>query len=114
MQPQSSDFLSPEKLQLFVASLSGLAPDEVRNAKLLLIKDAISEYEAMRSALESFGQMQGCLSVIPVFWPVIGARRRMMAAQRRLARDRIRNAIAVWWDDLKGERFRLDDEEFTA
>jgi hypothetical protein len=114
VQPQSSDFLSAEKLQLFVAGLSGLAPEEVRKAKLLYIRDAISEYEAMQAALQGFGQMQGCMSIIPVFWPIIGAQKQMMAAQRQLARDRIRNAIDVWRGDLKGERFQLDGEEITA
>ena len=66
MQSQSSDFLSAEKLQLFVAGLSGLAPEEVRKAKLLYIRNAISEYQAMQAALQGFGQTQGCMSIIPV------------------------------------------------
>ena len=28
----------------------------------------------MQAALQGFGQMQGCMSIIPVFWPIIGAR----------------------------------------
>src|SRR5438132_2065037 len=50
--PQSADFLSPEKLQLFMAGLSGLAPEEVRKAKVLYLRNAISEYEAMRTSLQ--------------------------------------------------------------
>ncbi len=38
----------------------------------------------------------------------------MMGAQLQLSRDRIRNAIDVWREDLKGERFQLDGEEITA
>ena len=34
MQPQEQESLSPEKLQLFVATLSGLSPEEVRKAYL--------------------------------------------------------------------------------
>lgn len=105
MQPQQQDFLSPEKLQLFVAGLSGLSPEEVRKAKFLYIRNAISEYRAMQASLEGFGQAQGCLSIIPIFWPIIRAQRRMMDAQLRLARERIRNAIEVWRDDLRGEKF---------
>ena len=104
MQQQPADLLSPEKLQLFVAGLSGLAPEEVRKAKLLYLRNAISEFQAM----------QGCMSIIPVFWPILGAQRRMMAAQLRLGKDRIRNAIDVWRGDLKGERFLLDGEEIVA
>jgi hypothetical protein len=111
---QQSDFLSPEKLQFFVAGLSGLAPDEVRKAKVLYLRNAVSEFEAMQASMAGFGQAQGCMSIIPVFWPIIGTQKRMMAAQLKLGKDRIRNAIDVWRDDLKGERFVLDGEEIVA
>jgi hypothetical protein len=114
VQQQPTDNLSPEKLQLFVAGLSGLAPAEVRKAKLLYIRNAVSEYRAMKDSLQAFGQAQGCTSVIPIFWPVLRGQKRMMAAQLQLAKDRIRNAIDVWRDDLRGERFQLDGEEITA
>jgi hypothetical protein len=114
VEQQRSDVLSPEKLQLFVAGLSGLAPDEVRKAKVLYLRNAISEYQAMRDSFQGFGQAQGCLSIIPVFWPIVGAQKRVMAAQLQLGKDRIRNAIDVWRDDLKGERFLLDGEEIVA
>lgn len=114
MQQQPSEFLSPEKLQLFVAGLSGLAPEEVRKAKALYIRNAISEYQAMKASVEGFGQAQGCMSVIPIFWPMVGAQKRMMAAQLQLAKDRIRNAVDVWHDDLAGERFQLEGEELSA
>src|SRR3954452_8474241 len=111
MQQQRSDFLSPEKLQLFVATLSGMAPEEVRKAKVLYLRNAISEFQATRAGFQGVGQVQGCMSVIPIFWPILGAQKQMMAAQLQLAKDRIRNAIDVWRDDLKGERFVLDGEE---
>ena len=99
---------------MFVAGLSGLAPGEVRKAKLLYIRNAISEYQAMQAAIQGFGQAQGFASIIPVFWPIIGAQKQMLGAQPQLSRDRIRNAIDVWREDLKGERFQLDGEEITA
>ncbi len=105
MQPQHPDSLSPEKLPLFLAGLSGLSPEEFRKAKSLYIRNAISEYRAMQASHEGFGQAQGCLSIIPIFWPILGAQRRMMDAQLRLARERIDNAIEVWRDDLRGEKF---------
>lgn len=112
--PAQSDFLSPEKLQLFVAGLSGMAPEEVRKAKVLYIRNSISEYRAMKSSFAGFGQAQGCMSIIPVFWPIIGAQKRMMSAHLQLARERIANAIEVWRDDLRGERLQIDDEEFVV
>jgi hypothetical protein len=114
VQPQPTDSLSPEKLQLFVAGLSGLASEEVRKAKVLYIRNAISEYRAMAESFHGFAQTQGCLSIIPLFWPILGSQKRMMAAQLQLAKERIRNAIDVWRDDIRGERFQLDGEEITA
>jgi hypothetical protein len=111
---QPHDSLSPEKLQLFVAGLSGLAPEEVRKAKVLYIRNAISEYRAMTESFAGFGIAQGCFSIIPIFWPIIGAQKRMMQAQLRLMKERVQNAIDVWKDDLRGERFVLDGEEFST
>lgn len=112
--PQPSDSLSPERLQFFVAGLSGLAPEEVRKAKVLYIRNAISEYRAMRVSMQGFGQVQGCFSIIPLFWPIISAQKRMIGAQLQLAKDRIRNAIDVWRSDLRGETFEIDNEEMEV
>jgi len=106
--------MTPEKLQLIAAGLAGLAPDEVRKAMLLYIRNAIAEFESLKAAHTSFGQAQGCMSLIPLFWPIIGAQKRAMAAQLGLSRSRIRNAIDVWRDELSGERFVLDDDELVA
>ena len=114
MPQQPWDFLSPERLQMFLAGLSGLAPEEVRKAKLLYLRNAISEFQATKASYQGFGQAQGCMSFIPIFSPIIGAQKGMMAAQLQLSKDRIRNAIGVWRDDLKGERFLLDGEEIVA
>ena len=108
--PQNS--LSPEKLQLFIAGLSGLPAEEVRKAKSLYIRNAIAEYRALQAGLTGFGQAQGCFSVIPIFWPILGAQKGMMNAQLDLARQRINNAIHVWRDDLSGEKFEGWDTEF--
>ena len=106
-----TESLSPEKLQMFVAGLSGLAPEEVRKAKVLYLRNAISELEALESSMRGFGVVQGCFAVIPFFWPFLYAQRRIMSAQVNLAKDRLRNAMDVWRDDLGGERFQIGDEE---
>ncbi|HMP06451.1 MAG TPA: hypothetical protein PJ982_08895 [Lacipirellulaceae bacterium] len=114
MSSQHPDHLSPEKLQLFVAGLSGLAPEEMRKAKLLYIRNAISEINALQVGMAGMRQMQGCMAVIPIFWPIIRTQRRMMDAQMQLQYDRVQNAIDVWRDDLRGERFVINGEEFIA
>lgn len=95
---------------MFVGSLAGLSAEEVRKAKVLYIRNAISEVEAFESSMAAFKTLQGCFAVIPIFWPILYAQKRMMAAQSKLNKDRIRNAIDVWKDDLQGERFQIDDE----
>lgn len=113
MLQNQPDLLSPEKLQLFVAGLSGLPHEEVRKAKLLYVRNAISEYRALRDGVRGFRVAQGCFAIIPIFWPILWVQHRMIESQLRLARERIRNAIEVWADDLKGERFDLGDEELA-
>jgi len=108
------DSLSSEKLQMFVAGLSGLAPEEVRKAKVLYLRNAISELEALQGSLRAFGFVQGCFAIIPIFWPILYAQRRIMNSQLKLAKDRIRNAIDVWRDDLRGERFHFEGDELSA
>ena len=108
------DSLSPEKLQLFVASMAGLPRDEIRKAKSLYIRDAISQFKALNEELRAFGIVQIFFAIIPLFWPILYAQRRMMNSQRRLAAERIRNAIAVWKDDLEGETFDFSFDDHAG
>lgn len=101
------DPLSAEKLQVFIAGLSGLPMDEVRKAKSLYIRNAISTYKAFESSCRAFGYVQILLALIPIFWPILLLQRHGLNAQRRLFRERIENALAVWKDDLRGETFEL-------
>jgi hypothetical protein len=126
VEHEKYDSLSPEKIQLFLAGLSGLAPEEVRNAKLLYVRTMISDFQAMQSDFQEFGEDHGCMSIIPSFfwqfiWGQKGVRaweqkrqKRVMASALKLCRDRIRNTIDEWREDLKGERFLVDGEEIIA
>ncbi|QDT69568.1 hypothetical protein MalM25_25070 [Planctomycetes bacterium MalM25] len=99
------DSLSPERMQLFLAGLAGLPEDEVRKAKVLYLKNAISEYEAMLESLKAFGCLQIAFAIIPIFWPILWMQRKGMNAGKKLMRERIENAMEVWRDDLRGEVF---------
>ncbi len=102
--------LTPEKLQLFVAGLSGLDPEEVRKAKLLFIRNELSQLKAMQTSLAGFSAAQGCFAVIPVFWPVIKAQKSSMNAMLTLQKEQIQNALQVWRDDLGEEGWRIERE----
>jgi hypothetical protein len=114
----NQDALSAQQLQLFVAGLSGLSQDEVRKAKSLYIRNAISEYKAARASLSGFRVAQGCFMIIPVFWPILWAQRSGMNAGLTLYEERIKNALAVWRDDLGKEADELErllrDEESSS
>lgn len=102
------DSLSQDKLQMFVAGLSGLAPGEIRKAKILYIKNSISEYRALKSTYKGAWLVQVLFALIPLFWPILYLQRRAMRAEERLFRERISNALEVWKDDLTGVDFEMD------
>lgn len=63
-----------------------LDTEEVRKAKLLYIRNAIPEYNAMNVSFKTFGYAQIMFANIPIFWPMLYLQRRMMNAQRRALR----------------------------
>jgi hypothetical protein len=107
INPTGQDPLSPEKVQFFLAGLAGLPKDEVRKAKVLYLKNAISEYRAAVESIEAFGWVQMAFAIVPIFWPILWMQRKAMQAGKRLMRERIENALDVWREDLEGEQFDL-------
>jgi hypothetical protein len=59
MLSNSQTGLTPEKLQLFIAGLSGLNADEVRKAKILFVRNELSQLKALKAAMAGFGVAQG-------------------------------------------------------
>lgn len=103
-----SDSLTPEKLQLFVASLSGLAPAEVSKAKVLYIRNAIDEYEAELTSSQASKWLWLMFAIVPLFWPFLYVAKKSMDAHFEISRRRIQNAVEVWADDLRGHHFPLE------
>jgi len=104
------DFLSPERTQVFLTGLAGLPADEIRKAKSLYVRNAITDYEAIVAGFSGFKVLWILFAIIPIFWPFLYVQKKMMDASLKRARDRIRNAIDVWRDDLDGERFEIGGE----
>ena len=102
--------LTPEKLQLFIAGLSGLNTDEVRKAKILFIRNELSQLKALKESIAGFGVVQGCFAVIPFFWPILWAQRRGMNAALTLQKEQIRNALMVWREDLGDDARQMQSE----
>jgi len=106
--------LTPEKMQLFLAGLSGLSTDEVRKAKLLFIKNELSELRAIKTSFAGFGVAQGCFAIIPLFWPILWAQRKGMDAAMTLQKEQVLNALSVWKDDLGGDEARKIEAEIES
>lgn len=102
--------LTPEKLQLFIAGLSGLNAAEVRKAKILFIRNELSQLKALNETMAGFSVAQGCFAIIPVFWPILWAQRSAMNATLTLQKDQIRNALIVWRDDLGDDARQMQAE----
>ena len=94
---------------MFAAGLAGLSREEVRKAKVLYIRNAITDWRAMKAGMSAFGCIQVFFIIIPIFWPILIVQRRLMQTAERTFREKIENAIDVWKDDLQGERFDLED-----
>lgn len=101
---------SPEQLQLFVAGLSGLAPEEVRKAKLLYLRNQLSQLRALQTQIRGFGVVQGCFAIIPVFWPILWLQRKSMHAGLTMLIEQVRNAVEIWKDDLGSDAVELERE----
>jgi hypothetical protein len=102
--------LTPERLQMFIAGLTGLPAEEIRKAKLLFIRNELAQLRALQASYESFADVQGCFALIPIFWPVLKIQRATMNANLNLHRDQIHNALTVWRDDLGAEGETLAGE----
>ncbi len=87
-----------------------MAPDEVRKAKLLFIRNEISKLRALKTSFAGFGVAQGCFAIIPVFWPILWAQRTGMNAAVTMHSAQIRNALSVWGEDLGSDAASLEAE----
>jgi hypothetical protein len=104
------DGMTTEKIQVFLAGLSGMAPEEILKAKLLFLKNELTRAKTARDAMAGFGMATGCLSIIPIFWPILGAQKKMMNAAMMGQIQQLRNALEVWKDDLGAQGMELERE----
>jgi hypothetical protein len=97
-------------LQLMVASLAGVAPNEAQKAKLLYLRNALTELRAQKETARNFRRFQLLMFLIPFFWPILFLQRSMLNRGVALAQEKVRNALAVWRDDLGHEAASLEAE----
>jgi hypothetical protein len=100
----------PEPLQLFVAGLSGLAPEEVRQAKRLYLRNQLSQLRVLQTQMGEFRVVQGCLAVFPPAWLYLWTQRSRMHAAMTMGIEQVRNAMDIWKDDLGSDVAELERE----
>jgi hypothetical protein len=76
--------------------------------------NAASDYHASQASIQALAAAQGCFALHPCLRLAVNAQRGMISAGQQAAKARILNAIHVWRDDLKGERFVIDGEEIAV
>ena len=96
-----------EDLAVLVSSLSGLTPAESRQTKLLFLRNELSTMRLRRDNLRGLGPF-GCLTLIPVFWPLAWLAVRAEKLELRGQRERFANAVHTWRDDLGDEADALE------
>ncbi len=110
MSDESGPNLSPGNMQFFIAGLAGLAPEEVRKAKILYIKNAIAHYEAAVTQYRSSIWLILLFAIMPFFWPFLYVGWRNLRANLQMEHRCIVNALETWADELTGVDFGFDCE----
>lgn len=95
--------LDPSALAAFAASMGTLPRDEVRKAKSLFIRNAIADYRLIAKTSRAFLIVIGIMCIIPIFLIVFIPAVIQYRAARQNLKQKIRNALAVWKDDLGPE-----------
>jgi hypothetical protein len=88
--------LDSAALMAFAATLGHLPPDEVERAKVLYVKNALTDYHTACASMRGMMIVFIVLSIIPLFWLVTIPGLLGMRAARRNLREKIANAIQVW------------------
>jgi hypothetical protein len=110
MERQLSEALSPEALVAFAATIRGLSPDEIRDAKRLFVLNAITDYEKSRSQSFAFGFLQIVFAIIPFFWPILLMQRWSINTELKAQKTKISNAISIWRESL-GDAFVVEIQQ---
>jgi len=100
---QTSVALDPASLTAFAASMATLPREEMRKAKALYIRNTIVDFELSRSTGKTMLIVMGALCIIPIF--LVVSIPGYIAYKKGLdaGRQKIRNAIEVWREELGAE-----------
>lgn len=101
--------LDASSLTVFAANLAALPSDEIRKAKSLYIRNAISDYRMSIKSAKGFLIVMGILSIIPIFLIVSVPAFLGYRAGKENGRQKIMNALDAWRADLGHDHDALLD-----
>lgn len=101
-------FLSPASMSSFIASLHGMASNEVLKAKELYIMNAISDYKTARTQFNNGLVLQIIFFIIPLFWPFLIVTIRNSLLDLKNMKNQISNAIEIWGSDMGEKKEELE------
>ena len=107
MSQHKFEELSPDRLVAFAAGLANLPKEEIEKAKVLYLRNAITNYEEMLKSYAAFAFLQVFFAAIPCFLPILAAQWFAMYAAKKAAQQKVLDALDVWRDDLGEEYHNL-------
>jgi hypothetical protein len=102
--------LEPSALTAFTASLATLPAQEIRKAKSLYLRNAMADYRMTVKTGRGFLVMFGIMSIIPIFLIIFVPALIAHRAGKENGKQKIRNALEVWKDDLGADYASLAAE----
>lgn len=114
MSAASQISLDPSTLTTFAATLATLPGEEIRKAKSLFIRNAIADYRMTIKTTKGFLIVLGVMSLIPVFLVVFIPAFFSYRAAKENGKQKIKNALEVWKDDLGDDYAMLSLEVENA
>ena len=107
MHPATPTFVTPQQ---FLASIGSLTGDELRKAKLLYLRNELTSLRTVIASARAFGFVQLLFAIIPIFWPILWLQRSIIRNIINERAELIRNALAIWGDDLGPDRQTIASE----
>ena len=96
------------RMSPFLLGIAGLPVEEVRKAKLLFIRNEITELKGMIREAKGSWPVLIMFGLIPLFWPFLWSAWTSFKSKVTTQSEQINNAIQTWKDDLGA-----DASEFT-
>lgn len=103
-----------DELASFLHDIAHLAGDEARKAKLLFLRNGITDFATGNEHARQFGLLQLAFCFIPFLWPILYLQRRLMITSAAATEKKLRNALEIWHADLGDDAATLEAELVQA